>query len=92
MSGSPVKIVPEINLDEFERRLRAAGAPSAGSEDPLAELTRLVNSVHADARRAARAPLPEPAGEGEPAMTLPPAFGADPRPEFAEAETAIRLR
>ena len=87
MSGSPGKIVPEINLDEFERRLRAAGAPSAGSEDPLAELTRLVNSVHADARRASRAPLPEPAKDGEPAMTLPPAFGADPRPEFVEAET-----
>ncbi len=60
MSGSPGKIVPEINLDEFEKRLRAAGAPSAGTEDPLAELTRLVNSVHADARRAARAPQSEP--------------------------------
>jgi hypothetical protein len=87
MSGSPGKIVPEINLDEFEKRLRAAGAPSAGTEDPLAELTRLVNSVHADARRAARAPQSEPQAEGEPAMTLPPAFGADLRPAFAELET-----
>ncbi|MGA2492257.1 MAG: SPOR domain-containing protein [Roseiarcus sp.] len=86
MSGSPGKVVPEINLDEFEKRLRAAGAPSAGSEDPLAELTRLVNSVHADARRAARTPQSEQA-DGEPAMTLPPAFGADLRPAFAETET-----
>ena len=31
-----------INLDEFERRLRAAGTPPAGSEDPLSELARLV--------------------------------------------------
>ena len=93
MSGSPGKIVPEINLDEFEKRLRAAGAPSAGTEDPLAELTRLVNSVHADARRAARTPQSEPPqAEGEPAMTLPPAFGADLRPAFAETETASRLR
>jgi hypothetical protein len=83
MSGSPGKIVPEINLDEFEKRLRAAGAPSAGSEDPLAELTRLVNSVHADARRAARTPQ----AESEPALTLPPAFGADLRPAFDETET-----
>ena len=64
MSSSPGKIVPEINLDEFEKRLRAAGAPSAGSEDPLAELTRLVNSVHADARRAARAPQSRAAAGG----------------------------
>jgi hypothetical protein len=77
MSGSPAKVVPEINLDEFEKRLRAAGAPSAGSEDPLAELTRLVNSVHADARRAARTAQSAPSeAEGEATMTLPPAFGA----------------
>jgi len=31
-----------INLDEFERRLRAAGAQPAGAEDPLSELARLV--------------------------------------------------
>jgi hypothetical protein len=90
MSSSPGKIVPEVNLDEFEKRLRAAGAPSAGSEDPLAELTRLVNSVHAEARRAARAPQSEaPQADGEPAMTLPPAFGANPRPAFAETEAVM---
>jgi len=89
MSSLLGKVVPEINLDEFEKRLRAAGAPSAGSEDPLAELTRLVNSVHADARRAARAPLSEPPqAEGEPAIALPPAFGADLRPAFTETDYA----
>jgi cell division septation protein DedD len=88
MSGSPGKIVPEINLDEFEKRLRAAGAPSAGNEDPLAELTRLVNSVHADARRAARTPQSEPAqADDEPAKGLPLASSVDVRPAFAETES-----
>src|SRR5271165_7601447 len=32
----------EINLEEFERRLRAAGAQPASLEDPLFELARLV--------------------------------------------------
>ncbi len=45
MSGSTAKIVPEINLDEFERRLRSAGAPPNNADDPLAELTRLVNMI-----------------------------------------------
>ncbi len=36
----------EINLDEFERRLRAAGAQQSQAEDPLAELSRLVEFSH----------------------------------------------
>ena len=85
MSSSPGKIMPEINLDEFEKRLRAAGAPSAGAEDPLAELTRLVNSVHADARRAARGPQSgTPQADNESSAKLPPAFGADSRSAFVE--------
>ena len=89
MSVPTAKVVPEINLDEFEKRLRAAGAPSAGAEDPLAELTRLGNAVHADARRAARAPQAEPPAaqqqaEGEPEIAPPPAFAAGLRPAFAE--------
>ena len=32
----------DINLEEFERRLRAAGAQQANVEDPLQELARLV--------------------------------------------------
>ena len=42
MSASQSRATDEINLDEFERRLRAAGAQQARAEDPLAELSRLV--------------------------------------------------
>jgi hypothetical protein len=42
MGGSALKVAPQINLDEFERRLRAAGSPSSVAEDPLDELARLV--------------------------------------------------
>ncbi len=45
MNGSDAGKVPEINLDEFEKRLRAAGAAPGGAEDPLAELTRLVTVI-----------------------------------------------
>src|ERR1700691_791487 len=46
MSISGSRAVDEINLDEFERRLRAAGAQQAQAEDPLAELSRLVEFSH----------------------------------------------
>jgi SPOR domain len=36
----------DINLEEFERRLRAAGAQQANVEDPLQELARLVESSY----------------------------------------------
>ncbi len=91
MSGTTPKTVPEINLDEFERRLRAAGAPSTGVEDPLAELTRLVNAVHSDARRAstpsrgaAQSASSEP--DDEPEMAPLPSFVAPLRPSFTEAD------
>src|SRR5580698_10324231 len=41
MSGSAL-MAPQVNLDEFERRLRAAGSPVGPQEDPLDELARLV--------------------------------------------------
>ncbi len=44
MTTSPRRL-PEFDLEQFERRLRAAGAAQAQVEDPLAELTRLVNSI-----------------------------------------------
>ena len=60
MSVSGSRAGDEINLDEFERRLRAAGGGQARAEDPLAELSRLVEFSHmgisngeAPARRAA---------------------------------------
>ena len=34
----------DMNLDEFERRLRAAGSCRLGVEDPLYELARLVEA------------------------------------------------
>jgi SPOR domain len=46
MSASGSRVTDEINLDEFERRLRAAGAQQARAEDPLAELSRLVEFSH----------------------------------------------
>src|SRR5580698_11499343 len=46
MSASGSRATDEINLDEFERRLRAAGAQQGQVEDPLAELSRLVEFSH----------------------------------------------
>jgi hypothetical protein len=46
MGASGSRATDEINLDEFERRLRAAGAQQARAEDPLAELSRLVEFSH----------------------------------------------
>ena len=91
MSGTTSKIVPEINLDEFEKRLRAAGAPSTGIEDPLAELTRLVNAVHSDARRAAQptrsdAPPAPTEPSDEPEGDPPPLFVSPLRPAFSDAQ------
>src|SRR6201995_2277034 len=51
MSSAKTRAVSEINLEEFERRLRAAGAPQAGVEDPLSELRRLVNTIAAERPR-----------------------------------------
>ena len=44
MSVSGSRAAADLNLDEFERRLRAAGALPTGAEDPLFELARLVES------------------------------------------------
>jgi SPOR domain len=64
MSISGSRVTDEINLDEFERRLRAAGAQQSQAEDPLAELSRLVEFSHmgisngdTPVRRPAEAPI-----------------------------------
>ncbi len=44
MNASGSRATAEINLEEFERRLRAAGTQQTGVEDPLSELERLVES------------------------------------------------
>ena len=46
MSVSGSRGADDINLEEFERRLRAAGAQQANVEDPLFELARLVESSY----------------------------------------------
>src|SRR5271163_4871287 len=46
MSVSGSRGADDINLEEFERRLRAAGAQQANVEDPLQELARLVESSY----------------------------------------------
>jgi hypothetical protein len=46
MNVSGSRAADEINLEEFERRLRAAGARQANVEDPLQELARLVESSY----------------------------------------------
>ena len=48
MSSAKSKAISEIDLEEFERRLRVVRSPQAGVEDPLSELTRLINTIAAD--------------------------------------------
>ena len=77
MSGSPGKVVPEINLDEFEKRLRAAGAPSAGERRPAggADPAGQFGSCRRPARCATRrSPQPPHASRARPAMTPPASF------------------
>src|SRR6478609_9280864 len=66
MSASQSRVTDEINLDEFERRLRAAGAQQGQAEDPLAELSRLVEFSHmgiANGETPAAAPAARRAAE-----------------------------
>ena len=48
MSSAKSKAISAIDLAEFERRLRVVRSPQAGVEDPLSELTRLVNTIAAE--------------------------------------------
>ena len=101
MSISGSRAMDEINLDEFERRLRAAGAQQAQAEDPLAELSRLVEFSHmgiangeTPVRRAAEAPVVRaaPATSIEPG-TLRPTLDDEVEelaPGASEADRAAR--
>ncbi len=60
MNGSALKVVPQVNLDEFERRLMAAGAPAGAQEDPLDELARLVGLDANAGKPAAEATAAQP--------------------------------
>ena len=77
MSVSGARSAVDIDLDDFEKRLRAAGAPS-GVEDPLAELARLVEASRPKGASAPPAPAsqqaaPPPLAPGElrPALDQP---------------------
>ena len=80
MNVSGAKPAAQINLDEFERRLRAAGTQQANSEDPLAELAKLLDTSPQPAPSGARA-RPPTSGEGSANRSEPVApRKADPVP------------
>ena len=70
MNVSGARVAADIDLEEFEKRLRTAGAPAGGVEDPLAELARLVEASRPKAagqaqrrrrlQRLGRRPSPPP--------------------------------
>jgi len=88
------KPAPEINTEELERRLRAVDSEAAEAEDPLAELTRLIETFDTPAKPAGavvdlaarRAAGVGPRGQGGGAMNTEPHWGA---PNEREAEETI---
>jgi hypothetical protein len=97
MGASGSRVTDEINLDEFERRLRAAGAGQARAEDPLAELSRLVEFSHmgigeTPARRAAERPVAraEPLIENEALRSTLDEEVEEIAPGASEADRAAR--
>jgi SPOR domain len=73
MSISGSRAMDEINLDEFERRLRAAGAQQTQAEDPLAELSRLVEFSHmgiSNGETPARRPVEAPVVRATPSTSI----------------------
>ena len=83
MSVSGARAAVDFDLDDFERRLRAAGAPS-GVEDPLAELARLVEASRPKGAGVAAAP-PVVATAPPPAVTAQPLEAGALRPAFDDA-------
>ncbi len=98
MSSAKPKPVAEINLEEFERRLRASAAPHANVEDPLAELTRLVDTIgfeRSPIERALELSRPRPAAKPDlrlappPERLAPPSERLAPPPEAPKPTPAI---
>jgi len=91
MSVSGARAAVNIDLEDLEKRLRTAAAPSA-VEDPLAELARLVEASRPKAGSADAAPAasPPPSAPPAPQVALRPALddAADHEPGFAEAVDA----
>jgi hypothetical protein len=90
VSGSRAAV--DINLDEFERRLRAAGSQPMGADDPLAELARLVESS-----RPAASAVPAPrriepvAPPSQEKGTLRPAFDVDAPDSSESLEEPVQI-
>jgi hypothetical protein len=83
MSSSALATSPQVNLDEFERRLRAAGSSPSAHEDPLRELARLVGADAAAPRlfgRTAAAAKVEPPPLAD--VRLPHISDAEPSSRF----------
>ena len=83
MNVSGSRAVADFNLDEFERRLRAAGSVPMGVEDPLYELARLVKSAKPQASTQATG---QPAGAVEPLLEE-----SELRPALEEPEHTIEI-
>lgn len=84
MSNPKPRPVAEINLEEFERRLRASAGPQAGVEDPLAELTRLVDTIGFD-----RTPAEKALEASRPAKVEPPAPAPEPELRLSPAPEPV---
>jgi SPOR domain len=87
MSDSALR-APSINLDEFERRLRAAGSLGGAQEDPLAELSRLLGLEEpSEEHPVAQAhPASPSANLGASAERASEQFVSPPEPAFAVDE------
>src|SRR5229473_2496848 len=89
MSGSALMTSHQVNLDEFEQRLRMAGSPVGPQEDPLEELARLVGAeAREPASKLFSAPPPSMRLPQAPLLRVPPAVGEDNHAD--EADVAER--
>jgi len=84
MSASGSRAADEINLDEFERRLRAAGGGQARAEDPLAELARLVEFAQMGIANGEAPSRPRAEMAAPPAHAATPLEQGAPRPTIEE--------
>ncbi len=89
MNVSGSRATDDINLDEYERRLRAAGGQQVSAEDPLVELARLVESSRFgfSDRATSAEPVAEPAKAHE--ESSPPIEVEELRPSIDEAEDLV---
>ncbi len=77
MNVSGARVAADIDLEDFEKRLRTAGTPAGGVEDPLAELARL---VEASRPRAAGGQAAPPLAAAAPPVAAPPPVVTPPQP------------